>query len=75
MVGIPKDITNIDPSLQFLNYLTEPEVIVDVTNYVAYANPNVKSTALQDQDLSNNPSHYPPAKVKKTPFHTEATQS
>lgn len=68
MLGIPRGAKNIDAALSFINYLMEPEVIADVTNYVAYANPNMKATALQDQEISNNPAIYPSAEVKKRLF-------
>ncbi|MEL0611583.1 extracellular solute-binding protein [Marinomonas arenicola] len=68
MLGIPKGAKNMSAALAFINYLMEPEVIAEVTNYVAYANPNMKATALQDQDISNNPSIYPSAEVKKRLF-------
>ncbi|REG86697.1 extracellular solute-binding protein [Marinomonas pollencensis] len=68
MLGIPKGAKNTDAALAFINYLMEPEVIAEVTNYVAYANPNLKATELQDQEISNNPSIYPSAEVKKRLF-------
>ncbi|WP_133010365.1 polyamine ABC transporter substrate-binding protein [Marinomonas flavescens] len=71
MLGIPKDAKNVGNALKFINYLMDPKVIADVTNYVAYANPNLKATALQNQDISNNPSIYPSAEVKKRLFTQE----
>lgn len=68
MLVIPKGAKNVDGALKFINYLMEPEVIAEVTNYVAYANPNVNATALQDQDISNNPNIYPSEEVKKRFF-------
>jgi putrescine transport system substrate-binding protein len=65
MLVIPKGAKNVDSALTFMNYLMEPEVIADITNYVAYANPNMEATALQDQEISNNPGIYPSAEVRK----------
>lgn len=68
MLAIPKGAKNADNAHKFIDYLMEPEVIADITNYVAYANPNMLATALQDQEISNNPGVYPSAEVKERFF-------
>lgn len=68
MLAIPKGAKNADNAHEFINYLMEPEVIADVTNYVAYANPNLLATELQDQEISNNPGIYPSDEVKERFF-------
>jgi putrescine transport system substrate-binding protein len=71
MLGIPKGAKNTDNALKFINYLMDPQVIAEITNYVVYANPNMKATELQNQEISNNPGIYPPNSVKERLFtHT-----
>ncbi|SIS46372.1 extracellular solute-binding protein [Neptunomonas antarctica] len=65
MLAIPASADNVKNAHTFINFLLRPDVIADITNYVAYANPNMAATALQDQDISNNPGIYPSAEVKK----------
>ena len=43
----------------FINYLLEPKVIASVSDYVGYANPNVKAKDLMDQEVLQNPAVYP----------------
>lgn len=68
MLAIPKDANNKDAAHQFINFLLRPDVIADISNYVAYANPNVDAMDLQDEDIRNNQGIYPPADVKKKLF-------
>ncbi|GGY52783.1 putrescine-binding periplasmic protein [Bacterioplanes sanyensis] len=60
VVAIPADAPNVEAAHQFLNYLMRPEVIADITNYVAYANANSAATELLDEDIRSNPGIYPP---------------
>lgn len=65
MLAIPKDAENIDEAYAFLNYLLKPEVIADISNYVAYASPNKSSFALVDEEIRDNPGIYPTEEAKK----------
>ncbi|VXC44126.1 putrescine transporter subunit: periplasmic-binding component of ABC superfamily [Pseudomonas sp. 8Z] len=59
MLAIPVDSTNSDQAHAFINYLLDPQVIAEVSDYVGYANPNIKAGEFMDQDVRNNPSVYP----------------
>ncbi|MGE8503172.1 MAG: polyamine ABC transporter substrate-binding protein [Pseudomonas sp.] len=59
LLAIPKDAKNVDEAHAFINYLLRPEVIAKISNYVAYANPNLKATELVDENVRNNPGVYP----------------
>lgn len=59
MLAIPADSANKKEAHQMLNYLMEPRVIADITNYVAYANPTPASKAFIDKDIVNDPGIYP----------------
>ena len=64
MLAIPKDAPHPDNAHAFINYVLQPEVIAEVTNYVFYANPNAASVELVDLELIEHPSIYPPDDVK-----------
>ncbi len=59
MLAIPKDAENVEEAYTFLNYLLQPEVIAEVSNYVSYASGNKASLELVDADIRNNPGIYP----------------
>ncbi|UDV04849.1 extracellular solute-binding protein [Marinomonas profundi] len=68
MLAIPKDAENKAAAHAFINFLLRPEIIADVSNYVAYANPNLDAMDLQDPDIANNKGIYPSDDVKKKLF-------
>lgn len=61
VMAIPNDAKNVAEAHQFIDYMMKPEVIAGVTNYVSYANPNLKATDLVDPTISSDPGIYPPA--------------
>ncbi|UFQ98024.1 polyamine ABC transporter substrate-binding protein [Pseudomonas wenzhouensis] len=63
MMAIPADSANAEQAHAFINFLLEPEVIAEVSDYVGYANPNTKADAFMDEDVRNDPSVYPPQAV------------
>jgi len=63
VMAIPSDAPHADSAHAFINYLLEPQVIADISNYVAYANPNPASRSMLDDEVLNNPGIYPPAEV------------
>ncbi|QIR15297.1 polyamine ABC transporter substrate-binding protein [Shewanella aestuarii] len=63
MLAIPQDATNVENAHKFINYLLRPEVIAPITNYVAYANPNVPAQKLVDEAILNDPAIYPSQEV------------
>lgn len=65
VMAIPKDAPNPEAAHQFINYLLEPKVIADISNYVAYANANSAATALVDATISGDPGIYPPEETRK----------
>ncbi|HAW61310.1 MAG TPA: spermidine/putrescine ABC transporter substrate-binding protein PotF [Pseudomonas sp.] len=60
MLAIPADASNVDEAHAFINYLLRPEVIAAVSDYVGYANPNLKAGELMDQEVRQDASVYPP---------------
>jgi len=68
MLAVPTDAPHPGNAHLFINYLLEPEVIAEVSNYVYYANPNVKSTEFVDEEVTEDPGIYPPQEVKDKLF-------
>ena len=68
VLAIPKDATNIKEAHAFINYLLQPEVIAQVSDYVGYANPNPGSDALMEQSIRTNEAVYPPQAVLDRTF-------
>ncbi|MEH6452582.1 MAG: polyamine ABC transporter substrate-binding protein [Psychromonas sp.] len=63
MLAIPADAANKENAHTFINYLMRPEVISEITNYVAYANGNKASQDLVDDEIKNNVAVYPTDEV------------
>ncbi|SEH92834.1 polyamine ABC transporter substrate-binding protein [Pseudomonas asplenii] len=63
MLAIPKDAGNVKEAHAFINYLLQPEVIAEVSDYVGYANPNPKAGELMDQSVRTDEAVYPPQAV------------
>ncbi|MDP5291434.1 extracellular solute-binding protein [Oceanimonas sp. CHS3-5] len=59
MLTIPRDARHPDNAHKLINYLLRPEVIGEISNYVAYANPNKKANEFVDADILNDPGIYP----------------
>jgi putrescine transport system substrate-binding protein len=69
MMGIPKDAPHPENALIFIDYILRPEVIADVSNTVGYPNPNTLATDLVDDDISGDPTIYPPPEVRAKLFY------
>ena len=63
MLAVPVDAKNVTEAHAFINYLLDPEVIAKVSDYVGYANPNVKAGEFMDPEVRNDESVYPPQAV------------
>ena len=63
LLAIPKDASNPDQALAFINYLLDPKVIAKVSATVGYANANPDAKAYMDASLVGNPEIYPPQDV------------
>jgi len=63
MLAIPADAANVEQAHAFIDFLLQPQVIAEVSDYVGYANPNTQAGALMDQEVRNDPSVYPPQAV------------
>src|SRR6266550_3075695 len=65
MLGIPAEAPHPDNALRFIDYILRPAVIADITNSVAYPNPNMPATALVKPAIRDDPAVYPPDEVRR----------
>lgn len=68
MLAIPADAPHPENAHTFINYLMEPQVIADITNYVNYANGNKASLEFVDDSVKNDPGVYPTDEVREKLF-------
>jgi putrescine transport system substrate-binding protein len=62
-LAIPADAPHPDNAHKFINYILQPQVVAAITDYVFYANPNLKATEFVADEVKNNPGIYPPAET------------
>lgn len=54
-MAIPKDSKNAANALAWINYILDPKVVAEISNYVNYANPNTKSAPFVDKKIASDP--------------------
>jgi len=64
-MAIPADAKNKDEAYEFINYILRPEVIAKASNYVAYANGNISSQKLLDEEVLGDTAIYPDEETMK----------
>jgi putrescine transport system substrate-binding protein len=65
---IPADAPHVANAHQFLEYLMQPQVMADVTDFIHYANSNAAATPLVDADVRNNLAIYPDEETRQRLF-------
>jgi putrescine transport system substrate-binding protein len=68
LLAIPRDAPHVDSAHLFINYLMNPQVIADVTNYLRNANGNAASTPLLDQSTLADTIIYPTSEQQQRLF-------
>ena len=61
MMAIPADAPNPESAYAFMNYILEPQVSADISNFKRYANANLAAQPLVKPDVKDDPRIYPPA--------------
>ena len=61
---IPADAPHPLAAHKFLNFILEPRVIAQITNYIHYANDNQAASAYVDPEILNDPAVYPTAAME-----------
>jgi len=68
MLAIPADAKHPRNAHAFINYLMEPQVAAANSNFVKYANANIASLPMVEDEVKNDPGIYPPSEVKAKLF-------
>ena len=63
VMAVPKDAPHPDNAHALIDYLLRPDVIASISDYVAYANPNLPARELIDPEVAGDPGVYPPDEV------------
>ena len=72
MVAMPADAPDEKAGYAYMNYLLQPEVMANISDYVQYANGNVKADTLVDPKLKANSMIYPSDEVLGKLYALEA---
>ena len=72
MMAIPADAPNPDAAHAYINFILEPQIAADITNYVWYANPNAASIDFVDPEIASDPAIYPTEEVMANLFPIKA---
>ncbi|MFN0218572.1 MAG: polyamine ABC transporter substrate-binding protein [Hyphomicrobium sp.] len=64
-MSIPSDAKHKDNAHKFLEYLLQPEVVAKCTNFINYANANLKSKEFVNPEILSNPAIYPTEETMK----------
>ncbi|NWL78553.1 spermidine/putrescine ABC transporter substrate-binding protein PotF [Pseudomonas taiwanensis] len=70
---IPKDAPHVENAHKFIEYMLQPKVIAQVTDYIRYANSNKAATPLVAAEVRNDPAIYPDDTTRARLF-TQKTQ-
>ncbi|MDA8486186.1 polyamine ABC transporter substrate-binding protein [Pseudomonas resinovorans] len=70
---IPKDAPHVENAHTFIEYMLQPKVIAQVTDYIRYANSNQAATPLISAEVRNDPAIYPDDATRARLF-TQKTQ-
>jgi putrescine transport system substrate-binding protein len=49
---------------KFLNFILDPKVIAEITNYIHYGNDNVAARPYVKPEILNDPAVYPPPEIR-----------
>src|ERR1700691_2165933 len=65
MLAIPKDAPHPEAAYAYLNYIMEPKVIADISNFKRYANANLASQPYVLESVKDDPAIYPPPQLRE----------
>jgi putrescine transport system substrate-binding protein len=63
LMAIPADAPNPEGALAWINFIMEPQITADITNYVWYASANKAAMPLIDPEIRDDPAVFPPPEV------------
>jgi putrescine transport system substrate-binding protein len=70
LMAIPADAPNPDAALAWINFIMDPQITADITNYVWYANANTAAMPLVDPEVRDDPAIFPTPEVLAKLFPT-----
>lgn len=65
MLAMPADAPHPDAAYALMNYLMDPKVIADISNFKRFANANAASLPMVDKSVTDDPGIYPTAETRK----------
>jgi putrescine transport system substrate-binding protein len=65
MLAVPKDAPHPEAAYAYINYLMEPKVIADISNFKRYANANLASQPYVLESVKDDPAIYPPPQLRE----------
>jgi putrescine transport system substrate-binding protein len=68
MMAVPVDAPNPDAAQKFIDFILQPEIIADITNFVYYPNAVPASLEFVEPEIRDKPAIYPPARVQANLF-------
>lgn len=82
LMAIPADAPNTENAHAFINFILDPEIAAEISEYVRYANPNAAANEYLSDELLNDPAVYPEPEVmqslyvaKEKPQNIQRTQT
>lgn len=72
MMAIPVDAPHPTNAHKFIDFVMQPQIAADISNYVYYANANAASFDLIDKEVTEDPAIYPSDGVKANLFANTA---
>jgi len=68
MLAIPKNAPHPANALALINFLMDPHVIAQISNYIGFANANVAATPFLDPSIASDPIVFPPPDQQRRLF-------
>jgi putrescine transport system substrate-binding protein len=65
MLAIPKDAPHPESAYAYINYIMEPKVIADISNFKRFANANLASQPYVLDSVKDDPAIYPPPQLRE----------
>jgi putrescine transport system substrate-binding protein len=73
-LAIPKDAVHVDNAHKFINYMMDPHVAANISNFIGFANANLAATPFLDPDIASNTAIYPtPDQLKRLTVQNETS--
>lgn len=64
VMAIPKDAPNPENAYAFINYISSPEVIANISNTINFPNVSLAADPMINDEVRNDPGAYPPTELR-----------